>query len=98
MSDQSSFMCPRCQIGRCQPGQITYTRMYNGMLLTVPNMRVYTCDVCGYAEFEPEEIQRLEFLAPETGFSADEAPRVSKPTTADIMDIQDINSTRRSES
>jgi YgiT-type zinc finger domain-containing protein len=98
MSDQSSFMCPRCQIGRCQPGQITYVRMYNGMLLTVPNMQVYTCDVCGYEEFEPEAIERLDSLAPETDFSPEEAWHVSKPSTADIIDVQDLNTTRRPKS
>jgi hypothetical protein len=98
VSDQLTFMCPRCQIGRCQPGQITYVRMYNGRLLSAPNVQVYTCDVCGYEEFEPEAMQQLQSLAPESVSLPDDVRYVSKPPTTDIMDIQDINSTRRSKS
>lgn len=57
-----SFDCPRCQIGRCHPTASTYTRLMNGQVISVPNISVYVCDVCGYQEYERDDLLRLQAL------------------------------------
>ena len=52
MSTDYDFYCPRCQIGRCSLKSATYTRLHNGMIVSVPDMPAYLCDVCGYQEFD----------------------------------------------
>jgi len=98
--DQSASMCPRCQIGYCQPGEITYVRMYDGMLLTVPHTQVFTCDVCGYREFGTEAFQRIQALEMGILTSGSHPQAVPKPATADIdiVDSQEIKTTRHPKS
>ena len=57
-----SESCPRCQIGYLQPEKATYAYVHNGMLLSVPNMPAWKCDICQYQEFEHQTIARLEAL------------------------------------
>ena len=62
MSDLSVYSCPNCQIGLCQPGNMTYVCLHEGLLVSVPDMPVWTCDICQYQEFDPDIIARLETL------------------------------------
>ena len=62
MSDSTVYPCPVCQIGYCHPGHKTYLRMFNGMLVSVPDMPVWTCDICLHEEFDRESVERLEAL------------------------------------
>jgi hypothetical protein len=62
MSDLSVYYCPNCQIGLCQPGKTTYLRLHEGLLVSVPDMPMWTCDICQYQEFDPDMITRLETL------------------------------------
>lgn len=60
--EDQAFECPRCQIGLCQPSKSTYTRMYKGQLISVPDMTIYTCDVCGYYELDGDKVYDLETM------------------------------------
>ena len=60
--DDYIYECPRCQIGHCSPGKTTYTRLYNGKVISVPDMIVFTCDVCEYQEYDPEALINLQAL------------------------------------
>ena len=63
MSDnQCSYPCPRCQVGQCQCSLAPYLTVHDGMLVSVPDTPVWTCDICGYYEFEREAVSRLEKL------------------------------------
>lgn len=62
MQDTSDFPCPNCQIGICHPKRTTYLTIYNNMLVSVPNIAVWQCDICQYQEFEHQTIARLEAL------------------------------------
>lgn len=94
MSDQSAFICPRCQIGRCHPDRITYVHMYEGSVLRVPNMPAYTCDVCGYQELEPAAMARLEMLVGKLDTPVEDSQTVAKTPPIDAVDAADA-STRR---
>lgn len=95
MGNQPAFMCPRCQIGRCQPGHITYVQMYEGMLLRVPNMLVYTCDICGFQEYSLDAMQQLRALVGEVDVLTEEEISVTKPSTVDTMDASESSTTQR---
>ena len=62
MPDTSAFPCPNCQIGICKPTRTTYLKIYNGMLVSVPNTPVWRCDICQYQEFEHQTVARLETM------------------------------------
>jgi len=87
MSDQFAYSCPYCQIGYCQPEQATYVRMQDGMLISVPDMPVWTCDICGYQEFDQEAMANLDALlgVKET------TPETQRPRPSESLD----NSTAR---
>ncbi|MEZ4671487.1 MAG: YgiT-type zinc finger protein [Anaerolineae bacterium] len=62
MSELSAYSCPNCQIGVCRPEKTMYLSLYDGMLVSVPDMPVWVCDICQYQEYDPEVILRLEVL------------------------------------
>ena len=62
MADLTGYPCPRCQIGYYQEGKKTYLRMHGGMLVSVPDMTVWTCDICQHEEFDRDAILQLEAL------------------------------------
>ena len=53
------YACPRCTVGRCGPQATTFADVFQGQLLCIPNTRAYICDVCHFAEFEPEVLDAL---------------------------------------
>jgi hypothetical protein len=69
MADLNAYPCPCCQIGYYQPGKQTYLRMHHGMLISVPDMLVWVCDICQHEEFDHDAVLQLEALlgSPETG-------------------------------
>lgn len=62
MPETSAFPCPNCQIGICQPKRTTYLTTYKNMLVSVPNVAVWQCDICQYQEFEHVTISQLDDL------------------------------------
>lgn len=62
MSKRNAYPCPNCQIGSCQPGLSTYTLVHEGMLVSLPDMPTWTCDICQYQEYDPERLRVLDIL------------------------------------
>lgn len=52
------FDCPRCSIGVCHPHSRSYTRIHSGHVVNMPITR-YVCDVCNFAELDPEALHEL---------------------------------------
>ncbi len=92
MTDQVA--CPRCQIGNLQATTGTYTSIQNGMLLSVPNMPVWKCDVCQYQEFDYDAITRVEALVGHLGLPDDPERRASTLPTFD-SDVPENNHSHR---
>jgi YgiT-type zinc finger domain-containing protein len=78
MSERPSYTCPRCQIGQCHPGELTYVRMYQGLLFSVPAMPAWTCDICGLQEFDQEVLMHIDRLMGQ-GVLPPRAASVKKP-------------------
>lgn len=53
------YACPRCTVGRCTPRMTTFSEVYHGQLLAVPNVRAHVCDVCHFAEFDQAMLEAL---------------------------------------
>jgi YgiT-type zinc finger domain-containing protein len=81
MNDQ--IACPRCQIGNLQPVSATYTCVQNGMLLSVPNMPAWKCDICQYEEFDYDALGRVEALTGHFGPPDDRTRPASKLPSVD---------------
>ncbi len=81
MTDE--IACPRCQIGNLQPVSATYTCVHRGMLLSVPNMPAWKCDICQYQEFDYDGLARVEALAGRFGPPDDPVRPASKLPTVD---------------
>lgn len=62
MDEKAIHNCPRCQIGVLQRGQATFTAIYMDDLLSVPHLTAWTCDICGYREFDAHALQQVELL------------------------------------
>lgn len=58
-SNADSYTCPRCTVGRCHRQTTTYVDFLYGQLFCVPDMPVYVCDVCHFAEFELDALESL---------------------------------------
>jgi YgiT-type zinc finger domain-containing protein len=86
MSELSSYPCPYCEIGQCQPSRATYTTIYKGALLTVPDMPVAMCDICGYQEFDRTAIMRLESLLGQGDTPAENSRPGARPAALDKPD------------
>lgn len=81
MTDQ--IACPRCQIGNLQPVTATYTAVQNGMLLSVPNMPAWQCDICQYQEFDFDALGRVEALVGHFGPPDERARPAAKLPSVD---------------
>jgi len=62
MPDETIYPCPNCQIGHCHTGRATYVHVYGDMLVSVPHMLAWVCDICGYQEFDRATLLRLETM------------------------------------
>lgn len=76
MTDQVA--CPRCQIGNLNATTATYSATFNGMLLSVPNVPAWKCDICGYLEFEDDALAQIEGLVGHFGLPDDRTRPASK--------------------
>jgi YgiT-type zinc finger domain-containing protein len=88
MTDQVA--CPRCQIGNLRATTGTYSTVYNGLLLSVPNVPAWKCDLCEYLEFEYDALTKIEALVGHFGLPDDHEQPTSKRPPLD-SDVQDNN-------
>ncbi len=79
--------CPQCGIGVCTLTSVTVVQMLAGMLVSVPDVAGYRCDVCGYQELTADmqaALQRL--LNTPAAAPASENGRPGRGLTSDAQD------------
>ncbi len=81
MTEQTA--CPRCQIGNLHAHKATYTLVHHGMLLSVPDMTAWQCDICGYTEFDYDTLTEIEALTGRLGIPEDPVRPASKLPTVE---------------
>jgi hypothetical protein len=63
MTDSNyAYPCPHCQVGHCQRSTTPYLGVHGNTLVSVPDMPIWMCDICGHFEYEREALLRLETL------------------------------------
>jgi len=67
MSRMSVHACPRCQIGRLHVTLVPYTRIQNGLFLSIPDVQTFECDVCGFQEVDDIALLKMESLIDDIG-------------------------------
>ncbi|MCU0499109.1 MAG: hypothetical protein MUF87_17285 [Anaerolineae bacterium] len=88
MFDNVPFTCPRCQIGRCKPGTTTLTRVLQGQVINLPDVKHYRCDVCGFEEIDREALQQLDRLLGASGAPSEgELRPVAKSPSTDLPNV-----------
>lgn len=51
--------CPRCFIGRLEPKRAAFMSVLRQQLIVLPHTLAYTCDICGFQEFEEVAVELL---------------------------------------
>jgi YgiT-type zinc finger domain-containing protein len=60
--DLRDSICPVCHVGKLRDKQITYTQVYEGQLVVIPNFKALVCDICGEKVFDNVVLRRLNGL------------------------------------
>jgi YgiT-type zinc finger domain-containing protein len=55
-------ICPVCHLGKLKTQKITYTQVFEGQFIAIPNVLALVCDVCGEKVFDNEMLTRLSGL------------------------------------
>jgi len=53
-------ICSACGIGHLEEKPVVYAHIVDGMLLAIPDVTAFACDVCGYREFDLGSYQWVE--------------------------------------
>jgi len=56
------YQCTVCHIGALHHKRVTYTQIADEQLVTLPNVSVWLCDVCGEYTYDPDTMRRLQML------------------------------------
>ncbi len=89
MSQMNAHECPRCQIGHLQAGKTAFTRVINGAVVSVPEVKVYSCDVCGYQDFDRVTMARLQTLLGSVGIDVlDDSRPMTKSSPLEVDGLE----------
>jgi hypothetical protein len=92
MSDTASYACPRCQIGHLHQAKATFIAMYLGVLLSIPDLDAWMCDICQYREFDYTALSQVELL---TGPLTSDADMIRPMPRASSIDLPDLSKSQR---
>lgn len=54
--------CEFCRIGHYEDVVSPYIQWINGQIMVIPNAPAYSCDICGYMEYDFRFMQKLNHL------------------------------------
>ncbi|QPC81745.1 YgiT-type zinc finger protein [Phototrophicus methaneseepsis] len=55
--------CPNCQIGQRRVRPVTLVAKVQGQLFQLPDVSLYSCDICGYEEITAEAGELIDYLS-----------------------------------
>lgn len=90
MTERTTQLCPQCQIGHLQTSRLTYVRVVDGMVMSVPEMPAHTCDVCGFQEFERSLVAHVEALVGQDHRTPSPARQSARATRIDGKSTQGL--------
>jgi YgiT-type zinc finger domain-containing protein len=71
----SNPMCPVCHVGKLHERKTTFTQVFEGQVIVMPNVTALVCDVCGERTMDQDTMLSLSGLL---GF---ERPGLTNPTS-----------------
>lgn len=90
MSEKGFFLCPHCQIGHLRAQTAPYVTVEDDLFLSVPDAKLWSCDICGYQEFDDAVLLQVEQLIGQSratgqaqrknSYAASEAPESNPPS------------------
>lgn len=90
MTEKTTLICPQCQIGHLQAGSMTYVRVVDGMMMSVPDTLAHTCDVCGYQEFDRSLVAHVDALVKQNHRTLNTTRVASRATRIDGKSTQGL--------
>lgn len=54
--------CEYCHIGHIQSTLVPYLQWLEGQIMVIPNAPAFSCDICGYMEYDGDFVQKLDHL------------------------------------
>ena len=58
----SDRMCPLCHVGKLREKKTTFTQVFDGQVIVMPNVSALVCDVCGERTMDPNTLLSLSGL------------------------------------
>lgn len=83
MSTINPHSCPRCQIGRLTLKVAPYINVEHGLFISIPDVKTYECDVCGFREVDEVALLQLDTLVDDGSVSEPENRSAAKLTSVD---------------
>lgn len=59
MANETRDTCPVCRVGRLHVRAVTYSRVANGLLISVPDTLQWTCDYCRHTTYDRQMMLRI---------------------------------------
>jgi YgiT-type zinc finger domain-containing protein len=60
--NDSQPMCPVCHVGKLHERKTTFTELYEGQVIVMPNVTALVCDVCGERTMDHDTMLSLSGL------------------------------------
>ena len=70
---ESESMCPICHVGKLREIKTTFTEVFDGQVIVMPNVSALVCDVCGERTMDPNTLLNL------SGLLGIERPNLTNP-------------------
>jgi YgiT-type zinc finger domain-containing protein len=67
-------MCPVCHVGKLRETKTTFTQVFDGQVIVMPNVSALVCDVCGERTMDHDTLLSL------SGLLGVERPNLVNPT------------------
>jgi len=71
--NRSDNMCPVCHVGKLREKKTTFTQVFDGQVIVMPNVSALVCDVCGERTMDPNTLLNL------SGLLGIERPNLTNP-------------------
>jgi YgiT-type zinc finger domain-containing protein len=68
-------MCPICHVGKLHERKTTFTQVFEGQVIVMPNVTALVCDVCGERTMDHDTMLSL------SGLLGVERPNLANPTS-----------------
>lgn len=59
---QFEALCPVCHVGKLREKKTTFTQVFEGQVIVMPNVSALVCDICGERTMDRDMLRNLSGL------------------------------------